>query len=179
MVSGPHKQDAPLPPGRNAAAPARRPPSPRPTPGRGHPRGGGGLPRNGAGTRADLDREWGGRPLARSRNGRLAQGALAAAVITIDTSALFVLLNRRDPDHEAAKRALDSAGRPYLVPSGILAEIMYLLEQRMPATADRLLVDLESGAFGLDCGDRDLTRIRGLVGRYADLPLGFGGGSGI
>jgi len=94
-------------------------------------------------------------------------------VITIDTSALFVLLNRRDPDHEAAKRALDSAGRPYLVPSGILAEIMYLLEQRMPATADRLLVDLESGAFGLDCGDRDLTRIRELVGRYADLPLGF------
>lgn len=94
-------------------------------------------------------------------------------MITIDTSALFVLLNRRDPDHEAAKRALDSAGRPYLVPSGILAEIMYLLEQRMPATADRLLVDLESGAFGLDCGDRDLTRIRELVGRYADLPLGF------
>ena len=94
-------------------------------------------------------------------------------MITIDTSALFVLLNRRDPDHEAAKRALDSAGRPYLVPSGILAEIMYLLEQRMPATVDRLLVDLESGAFGLDCGDRDLTRIRELVGRYADLPLGF------
>jgi predicted nucleic acid-binding protein len=50
---------------------------------------------------------------------------------------------------------------------------MYLLEQRMPATVDRLLVDLESGAFGLDCGDRDLTRIRELVGRYADLPLGF------
>lgn len=94
-------------------------------------------------------------------------------MITLDTSALFVLLNRRDPDHEAAKAALASAGRPYLVPSGILAEIMYLLEQRMPATVDRLLADLESGAFGLDCGERNLTRIRELVGRYADLPLGF------
>ena len=93
-------------------------------------------------------------------------------MITVDTSALFVLLNRRDPDHEAAKRALDAAGRPYLVPGGILAEIAYLLEQRMPTTVDRLLADLESGAFALESGEQDLTRIRELVRRYVDLRLG-------
>ncbi len=38
---------------------------------------------------------------------------------------------------------------------------------------DLLLVDIESGAYALDCGEGDLPRIRQLVRRYADLPLGF------
>jgi predicted nucleic acid-binding protein len=38
---------------------------------------------------------------------------------------------------------------------------------------DAFLSDLESGAFSLDCGEDDLPRVRELVGRYADLPLGF------
>lgn len=37
---------------------------------------------------------------------------------------------------------------------------------------DSLLEDLDTGAFAFDCGDRDLPRIRELVSRYADLPLG-------
>ncbi len=94
-------------------------------------------------------------------------------MITLDTSGLFSLLNRRDSDHQRAKEALLDAGSPYLVPSGILAEIGYLLEQRMPGTLDPFLGDLESGAFALDCGEEDLPRIRALVSRYDDLPLGF------
>lgn len=38
---------------------------------------------------------------------------------------------------------------------------------------DGFLTDLESGAYLLDCGERDLARIRELVDRYTDLPLGF------
>jgi predicted nucleic acid-binding protein len=94
-------------------------------------------------------------------------------VITLDTSGLFTLLNSRDPDHKPAKQALLDAGGPYLVPSGILAEIAYLVEQRMPAALDPFLADLESSAFALDCGEDDVPRIRELVGRYADLSLGF------
>jgi uncharacterized protein len=38
---------------------------------------------------------------------------------------------------------------------------------------DPFLADLETGAFTLDCGLDDIARVRHLVSRYADLPLGF------
>lgn len=94
-------------------------------------------------------------------------------VLTLDTSGLFSLLNRRDPDHERAKEALLRAGEPYLLPSAILAEICYLVEARLPAALDAFLADVETGAYTLDCGEADFGRIRQLVSRYSDLPLGF------
>lgn len=94
-------------------------------------------------------------------------------MITLDTSGLFALLNRRDSDHARTKQALADAGRPYLVPAGIVSEIAYLLEQRMPQAVDMFLGDLETGAFAVDCGEQDVPRVRQLVTRYADLPLGF------
>ncbi len=69
----------------------------------------------------------------------MAEGELASEVITLDSSGLFTLLNRRDPDHQRAKSALLGGGVPYLVPAEILAEIAYLLEQRMPAAVDPFL----------------------------------------
>ncbi len=94
-------------------------------------------------------------------------------MITLDSSGLFTLLNRSDRDHERTRSALLEAGRPYLVPVGILAEIAYLLERRMPAALDVFLSDIEAGAFDLDCGEADMPRVRELVARYADLPLGY------
>jgi predicted nucleic acid-binding protein len=95
-------------------------------------------------------------------------------VITFDTSALLALLNRRDPDHERIKQVVDEERGPYLVPAGILAEITYMVERRLGARAlDLLLADLESGALTFECGESDLARIRALVSRYADLPLGY------
>ncbi len=94
-------------------------------------------------------------------------------MITLDSSGLFTLLNRSDRDHERTKSAMSEAGRPYLVPAGILAEIAYLLERRMPAALDVFLADIEAGAFTLDCGEADMPRVRELVARYSDLPLGY------
>jgi uncharacterized protein len=95
-------------------------------------------------------------------------------VITLDTSGLFALLNRRDPAHAKVRKALLSDPGPYLVPAGILGEITYLLERRYGVrTLDTFLADLENGTFRLECGDNDLRRVRVLVDRYADLPLGF------
>src|SRR5213078_4001489 len=63
---------------------------------------------------------------------------------------------------------------PYLVPAGILAEVTYLLDERLGhRTLDLFLEDLVTGAYALDCGANDLSRIRELVNEYADLPLGF------
>jgi predicted nucleic acid-binding protein len=95
-------------------------------------------------------------------------------VITLDTSGLFALMNRRDPAHQKARKALLADPGPYLVPAGVLGEIGYLLERRYGIKAlDAFLEDLESGTFRLDCGEGDLARVRALASRYADLPLGF------
>jgi predicted nucleic acid-binding protein len=99
---------------------------------------------------------------------------VGASLITLDTSGLLAIANRRDPDHERARVALVQDRGPYLVPAGVLAEITYLIERRLGLRAlDGFLADIESGAYSLDCGDRDIPRIRELVRRYANLPLGF------
>jgi predicted nucleic acid-binding protein len=96
------------------------------------------------------------------------------AIVTLDTSALFALLNRRDPDHQTVRTALDADRGPYLVPAGILAEIGYLIEQRLGLDVlDAFLADLQERAFVLEPSDKDLARRRELVRRYAALPLGL------
>ena len=95
-------------------------------------------------------------------------------MITLDTSALYALLNRRDAAHSAAVKALDSDSGPYLVPAATLGEIAFLIEQRLGMAAlDLLLADLQSGAYTLDCDEGDIGRTRALVERYADLSLGL------
>lgn len=95
-------------------------------------------------------------------------------MITLDTSAVFALANRRDPGHASARTVLLEDAGPYVVPAGILAETAYLIEGRLGIESlDAVLESLESGSLSLDCGERDLPRIRELVKRYADLSLGF------
>jgi predicted nucleic acid-binding protein len=95
-------------------------------------------------------------------------------VITLDTSALYALLNRRDGSHVAAVEVLEDDPGPYLVPAATLGEIAFLVEERLGIRVlDLLLADLESGAYTLDCGEADLGRARILVERYEDLSLGF------
>ena len=104
----------------------------------------------------------------------MAPRALGRTVITLDTSALYALLNRRDRAHTASVQALRGDPGPYLVPAATLGEIAFLVEERLGiGVLDLLLADLESGAYTLDCGEADLGRARQLVQRYADLSLGY------
>lgn len=104
----------------------------------------------------------------------MAPRALARPVITLDTSGLYALLNRRDRSHAAALAALDGDPGPYLVPAATLGEVAYLVEDRLGIKVlDLLLADLESEAYTLDCGEADLGRARQLVQRYEDLSLGY------
>jgi predicted nucleic acid-binding protein len=99
---------------------------------------------------------------------------VGAPLITLDSSAIFSLLDRREPGHERTLAAFEDDGGPYLVPAGILAEAAYLVERWLGShVLDAFLADLEDGTLTLNCGDGDLTRIRELAVRYADLPLGF------
>jgi uncharacterized protein len=63
---------------------------------------------------------------------------------------------------------------PFVVPVAILAEVAYFVEQWFGETALSAFVDdLIDGRYLLDCGEHDLPRIRELVQRYRDFPLGL------
>jgi uncharacterized protein len=95
------------------------------------------------------------------------------AVITLDTSGLLALIDGRDPAHADVRAVLASDRGPYRVPAATLAEISYFVGRRFGQGKLALFLDdLVTGAWTYDCGDRDLRRVRELVGRYADLPLG-------
>jgi predicted nucleic acid-binding protein len=95
-------------------------------------------------------------------------------MITLDTSGLLALVRERDQFHSVAIKTAHEAGRPLIVPVGIMAEITYMLEQRSDARyLDTFLQDIENGLYQLDCGTTDVPRIRQLVSRYRSMPLGF------
>ncbi len=63
---------------------------------------------------------------------------------------------------------------PWIVPVAILGELGYLVNQRGTTTAlDIFLLDIEEGTYVLDSGSNDIGRVRSLVKRYADFPLGL------
>ena len=95
-------------------------------------------------------------------------------MITLDTSGLLTLLNRDDRDYARVRRAVDADGGPFVLPAATLGEVAYFGEERMsPAGLDAFLIDLEVESYELDCGLHDFPRIRELVKRYADFPLGL------
>lgn len=95
-------------------------------------------------------------------------------MITLDSSALLALANVSDAEHVLVRTALFDDAGPYVVPTGILGEIAFMLESRLGQSAlVAFLSDIDEGSYTLDCGERDIPRIRGLVRRYADLPPGF------
>jgi predicted nucleic acid-binding protein len=95
-------------------------------------------------------------------------------VITLDTSAIVALLDRKDPDHEAVAGALRHEAPPYLVPAAVIGEVGYFIEVRLGVSVlGTFLGDLEEGSFAVDCGDADFGRVRELAIRYSDLPLGL------
>jgi uncharacterized protein len=101
-------------------------------------------------------------------------------VIVLDTSGLFAALAIDDQHHSAAAAVLDDDRGPFVIPAGILAEVGYMIETKLGAPVlDAFLDDLIAGAFSFDCGEADLGRIRELVSRYADMPLGLADASVI
>lgn len=95
-------------------------------------------------------------------------------MITLDTSAIVALLDRRDPDHRLVTDALRAETPPFLVPAAVLGEVGYFIETRLGLEVmAAFLNDLAGGALSLDCGEADLLRAGELAARYHDLPLGL------
>ena len=94
-------------------------------------------------------------------------------MIVLDTSAILALEDHNDVHHVRAIAAIN-VNQPLVLPAGILAEVDYMVTSRIDPSAMILVLEsLEEGSLELDCGDVDVTRVRELIERYADLPLGY------
>jgi predicted nucleic acid-binding protein len=95
-------------------------------------------------------------------------------LVTLDTSALLALFDRREQHHSAVLDSARREGGPFMIPAGILAEISYHIERRLGQQSLIIfLQDIIDGQYAIYCGEGDFRRIRELVSRYHDLPLGF------
>lgn len=101
--------------------------------------------------------------------------------VVCDTGAIYALYDADDAHHLAVKAVVETEPGPLFLPVVLLAEIDYLLNERLgvDATLD-FLGSLDTQAFTLtDLTAEDLIRCRELIQRYRDLPLGLADASVI
>jgi hypothetical protein len=108
-------------------------------------------------------------------------GGGEAMALVVDTGALYALYDRRDKHHRGVRDAVSSEHGPLLIPVAILAEITYLLEDRLGPDAElRFLEGIIRGSFTLcPFTVEDAAFCADLLAKYSDLNLGFADASVI
>jgi uncharacterized protein len=92
--------------------------------------------------------------------------------LLLDTGPLVAAIDRSDKHHDRCVALLESAEGPLLVPSTVLVEVCWLLEER-PDIESAFLAAVAAGEFEhVTITAGDLERMAELVRTYADLPLG-------
>jgi len=99
---------------------------------------------------------------------------VAAIALIVDTGPLFAAVNRNDRNHEACLELLLDHPGPLLVPTMVIAEVTYFVQQRLDhQTEVRLLGDLSAGnLIAVPVAAADWLRMAELVATYRNLPLG-------
>ncbi|MFT4163639.1 MAG: PIN domain-containing protein [Microlunatus sp.] len=98
-------------------------------------------------------------------------------MILCDTGPIFAAADRRDVDHYVCVElftGLRLANRRLLLPQTVIAEVGYMLEAKIGTFAEvAFLESVATGSFELvSLTAPDVARMRELVARYDDLPLG-------
>lgn len=90
----------------------------------------------------------------------------------VDTGPLVALLNRNDSHHRRCVELFASLTVTPLVPTTVIVEVCWLLEEQPDVEAE-FLDAVADGAFTLvSIMTADLARMAELVRQYADFPLG-------
>ncbi len=90
----------------------------------------------------------------------------------VDSGPLLATANDADPDHAACVEFLTRGDVDIVIPALCVAEICYLLGQRLGADAEGKFVSGLVDFRVLAPDPEDWPRIGALVHRYSDLPLG-------
>jgi len=100
---------------------------------------------------------------------------VAPPPIVIDTGVIFAVADRSDADHEACDDLLSAFAGELVVPTPVIVETSWLIEDRLgPAAEAKFLRSLTSGELRRqDLTDTDWERATSLVETYADLGLGL------
>jgi uncharacterized protein len=92
--------------------------------------------------------------------------------LLLDTGPLVAAIDRSDKHHARCAALLESAAGPLLVPTTVIVEVCWLLEER-PDVEAAFLTSVAAGEFEhVTINGTDLTRMAELVRAYADMPLG-------
>jgi uncharacterized protein len=96
-------------------------------------------------------------------------------VIVLDTSGLLAALDADQRHHEPALQVLASDSGPFLLSPFVLAELDYLLLERVGVQAERALLDeVAGGAYELGpFGVAEVAAAAELVARYGELRIGL------
>jgi predicted nucleic acid-binding protein len=96
-------------------------------------------------------------------------------LLIVDAGPLFAVAAAGDPNHERCVALLTRAPGPLVVPALVIAEVAYLMGDRLGAKAElafgRALADGELVVGSVEASD--LQRMAELAGQYVDLPLGL------
>jgi predicted nucleic acid-binding protein len=96
-------------------------------------------------------------------------------VIVLDTSGLLAAIDADQRHHHRARQVLASDPGPLLLSPFVLAELDYLLLERVGVQAERALLDeVAGGAYDLVAfGAAEVGRAAELIGRYGELRIGL------
>lgn len=96
-------------------------------------------------------------------------------MLVVDAGVLYAAADRRDRNHELCVQLLRSTPDPVVVPALVVAEVAYLLGDRLGAYAEtRFARSLAGGELLVESPTpADWTRVAELCETYEDLPLGI------
>lgn len=96
-------------------------------------------------------------------------------MIIADTSGLYAIFNRRQPEHRAARASVERDGGPLLLSPLVLAELDYFVLVRLGAQAEqKALAELRSPAYRLaSFTDDDFKLASEVAVKYGDMQLGL------
>jgi uncharacterized protein len=89
-----------------------------------------------------------------------------------DTGPLVAAIDRSDEHYLRCAAFLETAARPLIIPTTVIVEVCWLVEER-PDIEAAFLTAIAAGEFThAPLTASDLARMADLVRTYADLPLG-------
>lgn len=95
-------------------------------------------------------------------------------MLIVDTGPLVAAADRTDRQHHACLELLETASGPLVTTAMVVAEAVYLVTRELGPHAEPAFYDaIINGTLTVEpLGPADWQRIRELVDRYMDLPLG-------
>ena len=96
-------------------------------------------------------------------------------MIILDTSGLLAAIDGSQRQHRAAAAILRGSPGPYALSPFVLAELDYLLSQRVSTAAAAALLDqVAAGAYRLEAFEAaDVARATEVIARYRDFQIGL------